>query len=757
MSHRIEFEYFHLKGLPNFPDQRFDLRGKGVSLILGRNFDSSNLNSNASGKSMYFSELAEMITMEPMIGIRGDQMRKGSRELGFSKGGHKYRVIRSFSPSEKLTIFRDGKDQEYKDLKPAKAFFHKLIPYSVQEVKSLLYLDSRVPHPLIRGDNATRKEFFRRFFHMDAAPTMRKIVKAELDAIRESEGSITEVTSRLKMLRERSTSRDPEAIKARLDKLKIRAERLTKMSNDFMEVNRIYRGWIENRDILRSLKAFGITSKEDLDTRLEKLQSKASHLAVQLEKWDSYELALEKNKKNAEQRDRLEKLIGKKFLADPVAGKALCIARRKTCRVAVEDLQIELREAEKLLKHCDAKAIETAELEAGKLRRDISKLEKAKDICPTCGGKFDNTHAKKELRILDGSLTDIQVFLEEAPEKAKATARTIRKVSGMISDIEDKIAFYTDQISYLNELEDLKASRQISPPTDTTREVLERLRDSLKGKLKDLDGATDALRTKAKWIKLDDNQRELAKGDDPTPRLMEVSQKLGQLQSELIEAEALVKEISDLSARRLKLKEVIGEKAALDLLLEAFSKGGMESLMIKAITDRLAMLVNKYSKLVFPEDYRFSFELETQFSFLVHRKYGKGEATSDVRKLSGAESLLFSLILYVALLSFLPETRRLNTLILDEPTATFGPEMIDSFVKFLPVLNSVVNNIIVITPMPYQNYPGAKVWTVAKKNGVSQIFEGSRISLETVNASRRSWSASTKSIRSKARGGRARS
>jgi predicted ATPase len=64
-------------------------------------------------------------------------------------------------------------------------------------------------------------------------------------------------------------------------------------------------------------------------------------------------------------------------------------------------------------------------------------------------------------------------------------------------------------------------------------------------------------------------------------------------------------------------------------------------------------------------------------------------------------------------------------LILDEPTAALSEEMTASFLKLLPIMQTAVSHIVVITPQPLSvDYPNAKTFTVVKKGGQSTIREG---------------------------------
>ena len=209
-------------------------------------------------------------------------------------------------------------------------------------------------------------------------------------------------------------------------------------------------------------------------------------------------------------------------------------------------------------------------------------------------------------------------------------------------------------------------------------------------------------------------------------QMLSISSKLASATVEYELAASVRAEIAELSDRIGDLNTKVEDLDALKVLEGAFSKKGIELILIKSLCSSLEQQVNKYSKLIFPEDYTFTFELDTNFSILVTRVHNSNAETSDVRKLSGAERKLFSLVLLISLLTFIPKSKRTNLLVLDEPTAAMGEDNKASLIRFLPVLQSIIPNIVVITPLDKQDYAviNPKVWTVQKKGLQSRIIEG---------------------------------
>jgi DNA repair exonuclease SbcCD ATPase subunit len=157
-------------------------------------------------------------------------------------------------------------------------------------------------------------------------------------------------------------------------------------------------------------------------------------------------------------------------------------------------------------------------------------------------------------------------------------------------------------------------------------------------------------------------------------------------------------------------------------LVEAYSDKNIKKLVVEQIGARLMALVNKYAQQVFEESYRFEFQWDTDISILAYRANGK---VSDVRKLSGAESTLFTIILVCALLSFVPAKKRCNFMILDEPTSHMSAHNKEILHNALKLLTGLIPSIIIVTPKMEERYHGATEYTVVKgRDGVSRLEEG---------------------------------
>lgn len=149
----------------------------------------------------------------------------------------------------------------------------------------------------------------------------------------------------------------------------------------------------------------------------------------------------------------------------------------------------------------------------------------------------------------------------------------------------------------------------------------------------------------------------------------------------------------------------------------------MKKAMVQQISVKLCELLNYYASLVFEQPYTFSLVWDSQIQLICERRVGKQSLVSDVRKLSGAESKLFTVILVLSLLSFIPMEKRPSLMLLDEPTANMSAETTQAFMKLLVMLQKVVPCIVVITPRN-DVYPESRPFTVVRDQSGSRIEAG---------------------------------
>ena len=159
-------------------------------------------------------------------------------------------------------------------------------------------------------------------------------------------------------------------------------------------------------------------------------------------------------------------------------------------------------------------------------------------------------------------------------------------------------------------------------------------------------------------------------------------------------------------------------------LRDAYGAKGLRIMHIRNLAQMYCQRLNKYAHLIYDEPIKFSVAIERgSFSIMAERN----NKISDVRRLSGYEASGFILLSLLALLPFVPHSMRINFLFIDEiETGMDRGNMRKIAEEFIPVLNKIIPNIVIITPRSVQelNFPDAVEYMVVKKNGQSILQKG---------------------------------
>ena len=182
-------------------------------------------------------------------------------------------------------------------------------------------------------------------------------------------------------------------------------------------------------------------------------------------------------------------------------------------------------------------------------------------------------------------------------------------------------------------------------------------------------------------------------------------------------------EKKSVEAEIAKLKPSVANKKLVTILTKAYGTKGLRAYAANTFCNLLQTNLNHYRDLIFSEPFEFSVEAsDTGVSILVDRNNGKTDAVSDVRHLSGAESECFALLCAAALITLTPDQRKLNMIVLDEPTSHMHPVTKDLFTtKFLPFLRELVPTVFIIDNTDDPMLENSQQWTVVKNKGVSSI------------------------------------
>lgn len=739
---------FRLKDTLLFRDFEFVVP-KGLSAIYGLNRTNGgkSMQANGAGKSSAFASISEILYEEPIVGLKKDTVTKGEREVVLNLRGKKVEVRRK---NTKLQIKVGGKVKEFRTKAGGREWLKKHLPQSVSEFNTYSYLDARVPHPLVMGKSAERKHFFTAAFNLDNIDVERRIFEAELSKLKRVRAAYDELRQVFDADRERALPKekrmalerqvkDYEAELADLDdknqRLQVIAQVLAfeasapKQIAAFAElcpnlpefssiVGEVERNLKDNKKKLKEARDWEDYQRDS--RKYAKAFDALSDDAKKLVTKRGLNGALKRSRKFADMVDGLETTLEESQRYIDEAVKKPKAPKDGTPSTAYQDLKEELRSLEHQIEHAE-------KFGTGK--------------CGTCGQDVKIKSPKKLKARMAEVEADMQAWEDFEAYELELQAyekwrKTVKSLEAELPVIEAEIKKAKRMRKVYKELNALPEAPEKFEGRKLEVEVCERMVDEDRKQLELLEFMQPNLENVELLRKLTDTQRAASsKAPKLRARINEIHEKLSRLKAKLEVNESVVSGLRKMKARLLEMREELKDEESLKLLVEAYADKNMKRNVIKSISTRLMAEVNKYAKLIFPEDYEFSFQwTSSELQLLVTRKYQIGKKTkvltSDVRKLSGAESKLFTFILVLALLTFVPARKRSNVLILDEPDANFGAETTESFKKLLPILNQVIPSIIIITPKTEVRYEGAQEFTVLKQKGEARLVKGHPTSIK---------------------------
>lgn len=703
---------------------------KGLSTIYGLNrVNKSSKNANGAGKSFLMGQIHEIQYNLPSLGTTQDRVKRGQRTLKVTN--YQNKNIEITVKGNRPHLMCDGK-MVAKGSKPVKAAIAKYIPITMDEFNTYVYFDSRVGHPLVMGSSQERKRFFTSFFQLDKLDKERKIFNAYLSELKAYRQSYKEVKAQYKELKaELSKYKSADELEKRIQKVKERLDILTVKQDKLRDQQRqqvFLESTKDQRAILDKLLAERALTEDLFEDLYKSVKEQINRIEDQISKQQIYQKQLRLlaeykkamrivDKKHLSMLDRygLDKLkIGyKKYELNQ---EALQSAKRKLTKFM-------RTEPESVKKPKTDKSIGSLLEQKSRIEHRIKHQAKfGTGNCPTCGQSVDLDDPDKlqseltavarlikQKRAYDDFRVEQQAFMEEQKQA--------KKIRAELDDLEAKRERYKPYSDAYRAVRDLPDK----PDVDKVEEIdIDKLRSKLEASRKQ----HNALQFLKPNIHLLLQKPSKAITEDFSSEIRQLSEKLARYQSQLELSSIANKKFKSVKKRLTELDELLADEEDLTVLIEGYNDKQIKRMVIRQISQLLMKQVNKYARSVFSENYHFELKWESQIELLVNRKYGKRVETSDVRKLSGAEYKLFSLVLVMALLSFVPKKKRSSVLILDEPSANMHTETRQAFISFLDVMKRVIPSIIVITPKTDEVYPNSKMFTVVKENGYSTIRRG---------------------------------
>lgn len=716
-----------------FKNAEFDFGYNGITAIQGLNLNgnssksSDSANTNAVGKSVLVSAIPDLFLKEGITGSAKDKFRGGEAQLEMTdtlpSGKKRLYVIKKFfkGAAEAYSILRDGADITPKGIVAQRSMVELLLRRDADTFNVVDYLDNNQPHLLRTGDTAARRKFFTTFFDLTSPDEIKRLIKAERDQLKAHAGARGEAARLLDVkTAELAALPKKSVLSARELELKASGEKASAAIEAMREARALSR-WIDQHSAtLALLKKRGQPSRKDAARRLKSIK----------EQLDTYQDLAAYQSELAAYRKAM-KAFDAKLAELGIENLAIAVSdltrRQSQLDVTAKELDAEVQACNETANKAAWKYSAAKEALA-KAKEDLAALDE-QSVCSQCGQAIKTPNRAAHKARHEDAIASMRKELSLLKSKSEAAASIRDTAVSTYESLTDKLDKVTEKLDDLEELK--KPERPQKPDGSALDEGFDydkalRIQSECESILEfyDTNGDSEFLARYATGERPDYSDEAY---DTAVARSVETTAELRDIAAKLADRLSLRTEITGLTSRLQEIDTLLGEAEVLEVLERAFSSNtGVKQLVIKSLCRILEDRVNTYARNIFPEDYRFEFDLETQFTITAIRTLKGGEELpSDVRKLSGAEASFFDISLALALRSFQPAHHRSNVIILDELNANFGPDMMATFMNILPKINKIIPHVIVISPRTKDSYPPeTRYVTVVKRGRWSKVVDG---------------------------------
>lgn len=721
----------------------------GVTYVYGLNRAAgpASKNRNGTGKTVTFGIPRGLLYDDAVGGTSGIEF--------LTNNGKKIEIVSKPRPRGaglKTTVSVDGVEKKLAKIADMKALIRKAFPLTQEDYDTYVHIDSRVPHPLVMGTTAQRQAFFTKFFGLDRIDAERKLYVAELNKLKSVRSAFDELraqyqTQKTNLLDEEQVTK----LESRIARLSSKVARLQEQVSQHQNTVRLVEFGSNMSEHLTTLKdcihpeqdqSFEAAFEEHYEYEKENLVDADAKLK-DARAWDNYrEKSAEFEAASANLSSAALKLLEKGLTVKQLRVRAEKLEDQvSTSKASLMDAVRETNRHRARLEEDEVAEVEQPAEEEGDLltlkktyEHQIEHAEKfSKGVCESCGQTVDVKDPevlRKRLKNVSSKLSAWRAhkaYVEDQEERASAR-RSGKELKSVVEDFEAKIAVGAKRLKAYREVLALPTAPEPFTGLKLETNVCEQMVEEVKEKLSMLKFMRPHLETVVEFWALTKTEVESATGaQDLEAEMYSAQERLNQTRTKLQVHETFKDQAQAMRRRLVKMKKLLEDEEPLQHLVKGYQNKNLKKMAIEAISEHLMDRVNKYAQEVMPERFVFSFVWDTQIRMLVHRPNGK---TSDVRSLSGAESTFFTLVLVCALLAFVPDSKRVNVLILDEPAARLSDELKETFKKLVAQLNQLIPSIYVITPHQ-ETYDGAHYITVVKaKDGSSSIVEAHPLTIK---------------------------
>ena len=745
----IKFKSLHLQNHLLFKDLLWQLDKHPLTVIRGQNLDQKIESGNYVGKSLLPSSLTTMLTYAPPMA----QKKKSAKELVFNKSHLTLELqnnkdnwkIEQFAKAKsvKYNIHLNGVDQKAVKINVAQEFIHKAVPLSEDHIFSQLYISSFRPSVMLYGQPSARLNYFEQIFDLRIYDQLRKAVLKDLQTVDQN-------FTKFKLLSSQKDELTPNLEKNVGKRLKVIKLRHQELLNTYAISQKAAQKLIEYVTLAEQLHSSD--TYDLLKTRQKSLSKKINKLKLKVAEQQKYNAEAKAAQQQKKKRHKILARL-KQMQAFPNAKQDLTTTQLFRQKYQKQIQQYNQYEAYIEKYNAIAKEHLTATLtvEPEKIQEKLTTLSyrlkqkrklKPGKPCPLCEQKISK-HLQHDLQTLQKTVSKTKRTLKKAKTLAFIqkmqnklpkdvleldighTHRKMQRVRNKESQLTAEAEQHELRKELKAELKKLPKTRVKAVKTIDYEAKLEKAQNSLyqtKEDIKLLDKlAGSSLYKKYSSLKEAKVALEIEKNTIATlaPRLQKIAdlqQSLGQKQSSYLHAK---KHLDNLESELNTLEKSLADKEVLQALSLAYSAKGIRLLQIQSLAEAYIQTMNQFSTHIYSMPVKFSAEVGPgMFNIMCER----GKLHSDVKYLSGAESRQFLALSALTFCSLMPNHLRSNLLILDEIESGSSPVNVKKFANdFLVFARDYVQNIVVITPYPEENFyiPDAKELLLVRKNNVT--------------------------------------
>lgn len=778
----ITLNGFSLKDVLTFQDTAIEIgTDHGLYVIRGQNKDSRMVgNTNAVGKSRLFAGIPTVLYETDPLSLKKrnkkdilkgksscmslDITNHSGQRYVFDQMPNSYIVHTANKKGELENINEAGKSVK---LEIARSHIAKAFPISESLFYSTCYISDQRHCQFLNATPRERLMFITDIFGLDVYDQLRKyftkklgeVAKAEIEyqtlakELQTAEKRLSDIEwsdEKAKHLKKMSTTQAELRIQltdlySRLGELKLARSKSEKLE-ELLEQKKDYEKKLHKltpKEIVSEIKRL----ESDLDLA-ETYSSYLDDLSEYKKRKKKLQAELDQLSEVTETEDQLQTKYNK--LGDEIEvlykAQERFLAAKERYNEQLADYESYIKQSKKLLDvllatptakkfKLTAKSIDSVlpliqeSYEMAKTTVSIARKLSDHDhngTCAVCGSNTSAKDIKARLKSAESLIKDLQPLKEylaldevKKPKKVEGTDQTdvLKAKRAKLKTVVNDLAI-ARKISTLNE-----SMSDLRKPKEPKRKPKGSFED-IKKEMKTLQSFSN-LMTRIKDIGTVSYDKKLYKKIQTSIQSLEsevnvFESKIRKLDLFRIEHANYSQVAVDLREKIVNVEPLLKERERLKVLQAAYAPNNLKLQAAEQIVRELEDSLNRFSSLVFLEPMKFKIRTQKDgISAIVTRNNGE---SSDIIHLSGAEANCFRLLFFYSLVPLLPENKRTNFLILDEPDSRCSSAIRSHLIReFLPKLRKIVPHVFWITPKSVDDFQDHRLLTVIKEKGISRL------------------------------------